>query len=189
MAVGVYPGSFNPPTSAHMAIAEAALAHHRLDRIDLMVSRTALAKEDVVHPRFDHRVEVLRQAASEHGRLGVQVTDAQLLVDIASGYDVLIVGADKWVQIQDPIWYEGDLGARDAAMAALPALAVAPRDGVATPPDITLTVDGRLTEGISSTGARSGNLGVMVPAARRFATETGAWIEPARYDRWLAADT
>ena len=45
--IGVYPGSFNPPTTAHLAIAEAARTHHRLDRVVLSVSRSALAKEDV----------------------------------------------------------------------------------------------------------------------------------------------
>ena len=53
--IGVYPGSFNPPTLAHLAIARAALAAHRLDRVDLSVSRTALAKEHVDHPEFDDR--------------------------------------------------------------------------------------------------------------------------------------
>ncbi len=187
MAVGVYPGSFNPPTTAHVAIAEAALAQYGLDRVDLAVSRTALAKEDVIHPRFDHRIEVLRQAAADHGRLGVEVTDRQLLADIADGYDVLIIGADKWWQIQDPVWYGGDPEARDAAMAALPTVAVAPRGDLVIPPERALSVDLSLTDGVSSTGARAGNLEVMVPAARRFAERTGAWIDPERYDRWLVS--
>ena len=35
--IGVYPGSFNPPTIAHIEIALAARAHHGLQRVDLAV--------------------------------------------------------------------------------------------------------------------------------------------------------
>ena len=38
MKRGVYPGSFNPPTVGHVAIVEAAIRLHDLDRIDLVVS-------------------------------------------------------------------------------------------------------------------------------------------------------
>ena len=54
--VGVYPGSFNPPTTAHLAIADAARAQRGLSRIDLVISRVALAKEGVEHPRFEHLI-------------------------------------------------------------------------------------------------------------------------------------
>ena len=53
---GVYPGSFNPPTIAHLAIAQAARDQCGLDRVDLVVSRVALAKEDVRDPPFDDRI-------------------------------------------------------------------------------------------------------------------------------------
>lgn len=172
-------------TTAHLAILETARAHHRLDRIDLVVSTSALAKEDVLHPRFEHRIEVLRQAVAGSDWLEVRVTEQQLLVDIAAGYQVLIVGADKWWQIQDPEWYDDDPVARDSAMAALPTVAIAPREGLETPPELTLPVPPELTRNISSTAARNGALEVMVPAAHEFALRTGAWIDPARYDRWI----
>ncbi len=186
--IGVYPGSFNPPTTAHLAIAEAALRTHRLQRIDLTVSTRALAKEAVAHPRFDHRIEVLRRATSGFDWLGVRVTEHQLLVDIAAGYHILIVGADKWSQIQDPAWYGDDASARDAAIASLPTVAVAPRHDLPTPAGLILPVSERLTASVSSTEARAGNLDMMVEAARDFAERTGAWIDPARYHRWLGSD-
>lgn len=158
-----------------------------MDRIDLTVSVSALAKEHVDHPRFEHRIGVLQDAVDSVAWLGMRTTELQLLADIASGYQVLIVGADKWLQIQDPIWYDGDPHARDLALATLPTVAIAPRDGMATPDALTLAVDAALTAGISSTIARGGNLDVMVPAARAFAELTGAWIDPDRYDRWLAS--
>lgn len=157
--------------------------------MDLSVSLSALAKEHVVHPRFDHRIEVLNRAVADNPWLSVITTDRQLLVDIAAGYDVLIIGADKWHQIQDPVWYGGDPVARDRAMDVLPTVAVAPREGLATPPEVTLSVDQHLTDGVSSTAARDGALHLMVPAAREFARRTGAWIDPDRYDQWLNAES
>jgi hypothetical protein len=128
--VGCYPGSFNPPTLAHLAIAEGARRVCDLDRVDLVVSRVALAKEHVVVPAFDDRVAVLREVvAARASWLGLVVTDDQLLVDVARGYDVLVLGADKWAEVLDPRFYRGSVAARDAAVAALPAVAVAPRPG------------------------------------------------------------
>ena len=61
--------------------------------------------------------------------IGVAVTDDLHLADIAQGYDVLVLGADKWVQVLDPSFYDSPT-ARDAAVRRLPRLAVAPRDGL-----------------------------------------------------------
>ncbi len=182
---GVYPGSFNPPTTAHLAIAEAARDQHRLDRVVLSISRAALAKEDVDHPRFDHRIQVVEESVAELDWLSVTVTERQLLADVAEGFDVLIVGADKWWQIQDPTWYGDDPAARDAAMDRLPTLAIVGRDGLAVPDANRLDVPGGWTEDVSSTRARAGAVEMMTAAARAFAERSGAWLDPARYDRWL----
>lgn len=187
LRLGVYPGSFNPPTVAHLAIAEAARDRHGLDRIDLCVSTSALAKEDVVHPRFEHRLAVLETAVADLDWLAIRATELQLVADIAAGYELLIMGADKWVQIQDPVWYDDDPSARDAALASLPTVAVAPRDGLETPPDLTLEVIPDLIAKVSSTIARAGETRLMLSAAQDFAERTGAWIEPERYDAWLTS--
>lgn len=179
----VYPGSFNPPTTAHLAIAEAVRDQRNVDEVVLTVSHRALAKEDVEHPRFENRMSVLTQLSRRLGWLSVASTEDQLLVDIASGFDVLIMGADKWHQIQDPVWYQDDLAARDQAIAALPELAIAPRPPLEVPAEHRLMVAEDHHE-TSSTRARDGDLSVMVPEARAFAEETGAWIDPARYERW-----
>lgn len=183
---GVYPGSFNPPTVAHLAIAEAARDHHALDRVELAVSVSALAKEDVVHPRFEDRIAVIRASVTDQPWLEVRVTEAQLLVDIAAGHDLVIMGADKWVQIQDPVWYGGDPEARDEALARLPPVAVVTRGDLPVPADVVLPVDPALVEAVSSTKARAGDTVLMTPAARAFAERTGAWIDPERYDRHVA---
>jgi hypothetical protein len=180
----VYPGSFNPPTSAHLAIAAAVVEQRSIDIVVFSVSTQALAKEHVEHPRFHHRVAVVNDVVDQYDWLDLQVTDDQLLVDIAADFDVLIMGADKWHQINDPIWYDNDHDIRDAALDALPELAIAPRPPLIVPAPHLLDVDQRHAE-TSSTLAREGALHLMLPAARAFATKTGAWIDEPRYEGWV----
>lgn len=186
MAVGAYPGSFNPPTIAHLAIAEAAVRACGLERVDLVVSRVALAKEDVSRPLLEHRLEVLEAVAASRPWLGVAVTTAQLLVDVAAGYDVLVVGADKWAQVLDPVFYGGSPAARDEAVARLPHVAVAPRPPHPVPDHATaLDLPAHLGE-VSSTAVRGGRSAWMCEEAAAFDERTGAWSDPPRYERWLA---
>ena len=163
---GCYPGSFNPPTIAHLAIAEAARDQCQLDRVDLVVSRVALAKEDVEHPPFDERIAILERVAATRPWLGVVVTEAQLLADVAAGYDVLVLGADKWVQIQDVVFYDGSEEARDAALARLPEVALVRRPPHELPPGLlVLDVPAELGE-VSSTLARAGRSEFILPEGR-----------------------
>ena len=186
MRVGVFPGSFNPVTVAHLAIAHAAIDQHGLDRLDLVISRVALAKEHVTRPRLEDRLAVLEQVASREPRLGARLTDARLLADISEGYDLLVVGADKWQQLHDPAWYGGSEARRDAALAGLCPVAVVPRPPFPSPEDGTLTIDPAHAS-VSSTDARSGRRDWMAPDAAAFDLRTGAWTDPDRYEHWLAA--
>ena len=180
MARGCYPGSFNPPTVAHLAIAEHARRVAALDRVDLVVSRVPLGKDEVVAPSFEDRVAVLEAVARSRPWLGVRVTDDQLLVDIARGYNALIVGADKWAQVRDPAWY-GSVAARDAAVAALPPrVLVVPRPGFDVVAAEVLPLDDDHGH-VSSTAARDGRTDLMLPEAAAFDAETGAWSDPERY--------
>ena len=165
--VGVYPGSFNPPTIAHVAIAAAAREQRSLDRVVFVVSRSPINKEHVDRPLFEHRVDVLRTEVARYQWLDVEITEARLLVDIARGYDVLVMGADKWAQVNDPEYYDDDLAARDAAVAALPTLAIAPRPPFVVPPEHSLIVDAAHVV-VSSSEARGGITQWMAPAARAF---------------------
>ena len=190
MALGVYPGSFNPPTVAHLAIAGAAWRRFDLERVDLAVSRVALGKESVERPAFSDRLAVLEATAAARPWLGLVVVDAQLLVDVAQGYDVVVMGADKWAQVFDPAWYGGSEVARDKAVARLPKVAVAPRPGFPLPAGEAL--GGEVLEiadhhgGVSSSLVRAGDRQWMVPEAAEFDERTGAWTDPVRYDRWRA---
>jgi Cytidylyltransferase-like len=174
--IGAYPGTFNPPTVAHLAIAHAALARvPELDRLDLVLSRAPLGKDGLVAPAVDARASVLRAAIAHEQRLGVAVTDARLIVDVAAGHDVLVVGADKWAQIVDPAWYGDSVDARDAAVARLPArVLVVPRGAGSTPdlpPGAELLVVDEGHAHVSSTRARDGEHDLMLPEARR----SGLW--------------
>ena len=178
--IGVYPGSFNPPTRAHLEIALAAVSQHCLKRLDFALSLSPLGKTTVEVPSFAHRLEVLEQSLWGHASLSVVVTEKQLIVDIADGYDVVVMGADKWHQVHDPWWYDDDKQARDTAVNRLPTVALAPRPPHVIPPELQLPVPDDLLE-ISSTAARAGHTDQMTPAAAQFDAETGAWTNPAKY--------
>ncbi len=186
--VGVYPGSFNPFTVAHQAIAEAAVEQHALDRLHLAISRTPLVKGALEIPTFAHRVEALTAVAREHDWLDVTVTSEQLLADIADGYDVLVMGADKWHQIHDTRFYGDDPAARDEAIASLPTVAVAPRPPLETPPELALDVEKHLGT-VSSSAVRDGQTDWMHPAVREFDDRTGAWSDHDRYAAKLSGES
>jgi hypothetical protein len=172
---GVYPGSFDPPTIAHLGIAVMAKRASNLDRIDLVVSRHALAKEDANHAPFDMRIAVIEASIAHAPWLNLVVTDKQLIVDIAAGYDAVLMGADKFEQIQDVQFY-ADEDARDAAIAALPTVIGPNRTGSADLPDtaVVLTLPPKLQD-VSSSGARSGHSEWMTPPARKTAEANSIW--------------
>jgi Cytidylyltransferase-like len=199
LMIGAYPGTFNPPTVAHLAIAEAAWRQGGLDRVDLVLSRSPLGKDPSV-PSFQHRLEVLEAVAASRPWLVVTVTDKRLIADVAAGYDAVIMGTDKWVQVCDPAWYGGSIESRDAAVARLPRLFIVERplvelpivelpiverpefDAVPAPPDTAfrLVVD-EGHAGVSSSQARTGRSEWMLPEAVAFDEATGAWSRPDRY--------
>lgn len=182
-----YPGSFNPLTVAHLAIASAATS--LCERVDFVVSRVALGKESVARPRLEERLSVLAAAASSRPWMGVVVSEAQLLVDLAAGYDVLVLGSDKWAQVMDPAFYGGSSSARDAAVSSLPpVLAVAVRDETPLPGGaVVLPVDPALVAGVSSSGARAGVREWMAPEAVAVDRACGAWSDAERYEAWLSS--
>lgn len=164
---GVFPGSFNPLTVAHVEIARLAHDRYELDTVVLVVSRVALDKPAPPGPGFEERLALLRADAAAHSWLAVEHTDKQLIAEIAQGFDVVIMGADKWIQVNDPAYYV-DNAARDAALATLPTVVVAERAGVADPGDeVTLLKTPADLHDVSSSAARAGNRDLMAPEARK----------------------
>jgi hypothetical protein len=123
----VFPGSFDPATVAHLAIADTALDQFGLDRVDLVISEVALGKEARATTPATERLAALLRLTGQRSGIGARLTSSQLLADIADGYDAVILGADKWAQILDASWYGGSAVARDEAIARLPLILIAPR--------------------------------------------------------------
>lgn len=184
MRTGAFPGTFDPPTVAHLSVAEAALDQAGLDAVHLVVSRAPLGKEPTV-PTFEDRVAVLEEVAATRPWLTVRVTDGRLIAEVAAGYDAVILGMDKWLQVVDPAWYGGSVEARDAAVAALPPVLLAARDGASyagpLPSDARLLDVSPAHGPVSSTLVRAGRVEWMLEEAARFDRRTGAWSDPDRY--------
>lgn len=124
--LGVFPGSFDPPTIAHLAVAERALASAGLDRLDLTLSRGALGKPRIDDDLMRRRRARLEAAIAHRPGLRARVSDRLLVAELAQGYDAVVLGADKWRQILDPVWY-GSVDERDRALRTLPLVLIAPR--------------------------------------------------------------
>ena len=179
---GVFPGSFDPLTVAHLAIADAAVAAAALDRLDLVLSRAALGK-DSAHASLDARVAAIERAARSRPWLAARVTDEQLIANIARGYDAVVMGADKWAQVRDPSWYDDDVRRRDAALAALPRVLVAPRPGYDTDGAELLEVGAEHAH-VSSTRVRAGEHHLRAPETRRRVIVDGNNVIGSRPDGW-----
>jgi nicotinic acid mononucleotide adenylyltransferase len=168
VARAAYPGTFDPPTVSHLAIAEAALAQGGVDEVHLVVSRQPLGKDPVVPP-FEHRIAVLEAVATSRPWMRITVTTARLIADVAAGYDALILGADKWRQVVDPAWYGGSAASRDAAVASLPRVLLVPRgdpvDALILPPGAVVLDIGAQHRDVSSTAVRAGRRDWMLPEA------------------------
>lgn len=161
---GVYPGTFNPPTVGHLAICEAAITRHGLTGLDLVVSRKPLAKNVSERPTLDERISVIEASTAHLSIVRVVVTELRLIAEIAAGYDVVVMGADKWHQVNDPVFYDSE-GHRDEAIDSLPTIAVATRGADPVPTELQLTVPDHIDE-ISSTAARTARPDWMTPEAK-----------------------
>lgn len=164
----IYPGSFNPPTIAHLELSRAVRNQRDCSVVVWSLTKLPLGKEGVRRPTIAERATVLQRVAARVDWLEVQVTEQQLLADIAQGFEVVVMGADKWHQINEIQWY-GSEAERDAAIAALPEIAVGPRPPYETPADLALALTG--VAHVSSSAARQGAVDLMLPEARA----SGLW--------------
>ncbi|HET9728386.1 MAG TPA: NYN domain-containing protein [Acidimicrobiia bacterium] len=183
MKRGVYPGSFDPLTIAHLAIAHAAIAHGALDRLDFAISRVALGKDAHAQHDIDARLATISRAIADEPTLDVIATDAQLVAEVARGYDVVVMGADKWAQVRDPAWYGDNAAARDQAVADLPRVFVVPRAGFDTTGAESLEIPAHVRE-VSSTRARAGEHHLIPNAARRRLIVDGNNVVGSTPDGW-----
>src|SRR3954453_5942912 len=76
--LGVLPGTFNPVTVAHLALARAALSH--VDEVVFVLPRV-FPHKDYSGASFEHRVAML-DAAADHPAFSIATADGGLFVDI-----------------------------------------------------------------------------------------------------------
>ena len=155
---GVFPGSFDPLTVAHLAMADAARAAMGLDELVLMLSALPLAKDHQRQTPVDERVAAIDRATADRPWLRAEVSVHQLVADLATGFDVVVMGADKWHQLHDVAFYESEQH-RAEALERLPNAVVFHRHGE---PEITPTARLTILElpddlaKVSSTAVRAG---------------------------------
>jgi nicotinamide-nucleotide adenylyltransferase len=138
----VFPGSYNPPTIAHLALLKQAWQYARAHghmHVYAAISKHTTDKESVQHPLLLDRIILLDTLLRHHIRhTGIMLFNRGLYVEQAEGVHAafpqvtklyFLIGFDKIVQIFDPRYYQD----RDAALHELFALAeflVAPRGEV-----------------------------------------------------------
>lgn len=206
--LALLPGSFNPLTNAHVALADLALGSGRVDGLAYLLASRTINKERVEGASLVDRLVCLEEWLKQQPGAGVVVVNRGLYVDQAElirrampALDELwfVVGFDKIVQIFDPRYYDD----RDAALGRLFSLAsflVSPREP-ARPEDldeflarsenrgyadlvVKLDLPARFQR-LSSTrvrdASRRGEASADVPSiVKRFIRETGAYEAPSR---------
>ena len=169
----VYPGSFNPPTIGHIAIVNSAIDHFGISELHLAISTVALGKEKLTVPSVADRVEILRRSLNQIPEASVLETRKQLIADIAEGYDLVILGADKWAQLHDLSFYRNQTHMAEC-LRRLPKLAVAPRNNIEVPQGILLAVPDEINS-VSSSQVRRGKFEWMTREAYAMGKDRGFW--------------
>jgi nicotinate-nucleotide adenylyltransferase len=136
-AVGVLPGSFDPLTAAHAALARAALRHGGIDSLLFLLSVHVVDKGAAARAALADRALVLARYTARRPRCGVAVCNRGLYVEEAEALAPLlpagaalwfVVGFDKIEQVFDPRYYADRTTALDRLF-ALAGFLVAPRAG------------------------------------------------------------
>jgi len=114
----VFPGAFNPPTLAHLALARAARGLG-FDLVAFALATRTIDKEDSGGLALDERLRLLRAIAEAEPGLGALVQNRGLYADqalaIRAAWPELeelafVVGMDKVAQIFDRRYYEDFAG-------------------------------------------------------------------------------
>ena len=125
---GVFPGSFDPLTVAHLAMADGAYADAGLDELVLVLSVQPLAKDHQRQAPVAERLAAIQRAGTSRPWLRGATSEHRLIADLAAGFDVVVMGADKWHQLHDVGFYESQQHQAEA-LAALPKVIVFHRHG------------------------------------------------------------
>lgn len=91
--LAILAGSFNPPTLAHIALAQAALT--KADEVLFVVPR-AFPHKEYTGASLDQRVAMLRKATAGGARFSIAISDGGLFVEIAREARVYYPESDLW---------------------------------------------------------------------------------------------
>jgi nicotinate-nucleotide adenylyltransferase len=80
--LGIFPGAFNPPTLAHLAVAAAAREQHGLDQIVFLLP-TEFPHKPFTGASFEDRIALLQDAAANEEAFAIASSDHGLFIDIA----------------------------------------------------------------------------------------------------------
>ena len=212
--VGVLPGSFNPPTVAHLELARAARRRFDLDTVAFSLGSVIVDKERVEGLCREDRLLLLSLLTADDVRAAAVVVNRGLYSEQAPAFRAcfgndadlwFIVGMDKVLQIFDPRYYEDRDAALDTLFAqvrliaanreawdagALRALLDRPENAPYRDRVQSLALPPHLRHQSSSAvrhGAEAGEPAgdAVPPAVREFIEATGAYREP--YELRLAA--
>ncbi len=132
--LAVLSGSFNPPTRAHLHLAQTAISAGIAERLLFLVTKQTIDKERMIGAPYAERLLMLSLIVDTDSRFSLLLANRGLYVEQAEAIRALldpaellfVVGFDKVVQIFDPRYYHD----REAALQRLFSLAklvVAPR--------------------------------------------------------------
>lgn len=136
-ALVLFPGAWNPPTSAHVALARAA--QEREGPVVFVIPR-AFPHKEFAGPGLETRLEWLLRLAAAMPRCGVAVSEGGLFIEMArearaalpgAGRVLLLCGRDAAERITGWPYREGDEIEKQLEEYEL---LVAPRRGVYVPP-------------------------------------------------------
>jgi len=80
---GLFPGAFNPPTRAHLAMAEAAL--NEVEEVVFVLPRR-FPHKDYSGPGLDDRLAMLDRAVAHEPRFSVAVNEGGLFIELARAF-------------------------------------------------------------------------------------------------------
>jgi|SRR5579883_926821 len=155
--LGVLPGTFNPITVAHLALAKSALMH--VDELVFVLPRV-LPHKTYSGASFTQRVQMLDMATATEPRFSIATADRGLFVDIATECRELygsatrlsfVCGRDAAERIAG--WDYGRPGAFEDMIQTFDLL-VAPRQGTWQHPSMTELTLERAYDAVSATEVR-----------------------------------
>ena len=115
----------------------------------------------------------MERSLSQIPEASVLETQKQLIADIAEGYDLVILGADKWAQLHDLSFYRNQTHMAEC-LRRLPKLAVSPRNNIEVPQEILLAVPDEINS-VSSSQVRRGKFEWMTKEAYAMGKDRGFW--------------